>query len=175
MDVSWRWIFAWVFIIACFVFILSIWSLLIGTTLHHITLLFYGILLFAIFLFFMLMLKTKESQRDIVSLFEKTLQGRLYHFKCPLCNGVFAMKESMYNDNKSILLTCPDCGHIGRIRPDHKIINEKIPEKKSEKVLLRCRFCGESIKIWAEGTRLFHDVKVFCCPYCGINKPMRRV
>ncbi len=174
MAVRWRLIYAGIFLLACIAFILSLWDLFFEKGLKFISFLFYFILIAILCLVYMF-IKTKKSKNDIVALFEKTLKGRLYHFKCPQCEGIFALKESLYNNHQPMVLTCPDCGHPGRILPIHKVTLEKIPLKKSENILLRCSHCGESIKIWAEGTRLYPYVKVFSCPFCGAQKPLKRI
>ncbi len=175
LALKWQWLFLWVFFIACILFVLSLWDLFFNIGLKHITLFFYAVLFITVLFLFTLMMSSKKTRKDIVRVFEKTLQGRLYHFKCPHCLGVFAIKESMNHDHKPLLLTCPDCGHLGLILPDHKVAKQKIPKKKSGNVLLRCPSCGESLKIWAEGTRLYPYVQVFCCPYCGAKKPLKRI
>jgi len=57
---------------------------------------------------------TNELNRPIKE-FEKTLQGKLYHFQCPNCHGIFAVKKSSKNNKKAMKLTCPDCGMVGVI------------------------------------------------------------
>ena len=56
-----------------------------------------------------------ELVEDTISEFEKTLMGELYHFKCPNCDGFFAIKKSKSNHIKPVKMTCPDCGMIGFI------------------------------------------------------------
>ena len=111
---------------------------------------------------------------DPVLLFERTLHGGLYHFKCPKCNGMFALKESRKNDLRNLKLTCPDCGAIGRISSNPPRTIEKIPTQKSPRVAFFCHQCGERLNIWAEGSSLVKDICVYSCPYCGSNEPMKR-
>jgi predicted RNA-binding Zn-ribbon protein involved in translation (DUF1610 family) len=107
--------------------------------------------------------------------FEKSLKGGLYHFKCPTCSGIFALKKSKADNKKNVKMTCPDCGAIGFITPNPICIEEEIPEKKSMKANFRCIDCGEGITIWAEGTELYRDVKVFSCPFCGEEETMKNI
>jgi len=104
--------------------------------------------------------------------FEKSLKGGLFHFKCPTCSGVFAIKKSKSNDNQTVKMTCPDCGAIGFIPPNPFCIEEEIPEKKSIKANFKCTSCGEGVTVWAEGTKLYKDMNVYSCPFCGEKKPL---
>ena len=130
------------------------------------------LIVLVIFLIIVYQKKTKLSLS--VEDFEKTLQGGLFHFKCSLCNGIFAIKKSKGNNNKVVKMNCPDCGAIGLIPKNPICISEEIPEKKSIKANFRCFNCGEGITVWAEGTELFKDLKVYSCPFCGVNKTLRK-
>ncbi len=132
------------------------------------------IILLNIILIYIRIIDTKKIYLNIEE-FEKTLKGDIYHFKCPLCTGIFAIKRSKSNDKKPIKMTCPDCGIIGTI-PSHPLcIEEEIPEKKSINAIFKCLICGEAITVWAEGTDLQKDIQVFSCPFCGITKPLKKV
>ena len=120
-------------------------------------------------------LRKKEVNFVTVEEFEKRLKGRLYHFKCPICSGIFALKKTKSNNKKYVQMTCPDCGAIGVISPDPAQIEEEIPEKKSAKANFKCNICGEGITVWAEGTDLYSDVHVFSCPYCGEKEQLNRI
>jgi hypothetical protein len=50
-----------------------------------------------------------------------------------------------------------------------------IPLKKSENVKFKCLYCGESLRIWAEGTEIHQIIQVFSCPFCGIKKPLKKL
>ena len=116
-----------------------------------------------------------DSHEDIVEEFEKTLEGKLYHFKCPQCEGIFAIKKSKHNNKKPFTLTCPDCGTIGRISGSPPVVVEEIPEQKSENIKFKCKNCGERVSIWAEGTDLVQDVEIYSCPYCGKRQSMKNI
>lgn len=153
--------------------------LIFNLTFNNVFLLF----IFLIFLFIILsflihiFLKKKKVRIFINSIeeFKKSLTGPLFHFKCPICNGIFAIKKSKGDNKKSIKMTCPDCGRIGVIPPNPVLIEEGIPEKKSLKVNFRCNNCGEGITIWAEGTDLFDNIQVFSCSFCGKTNTMNRL
>ena len=116
-----------------------------------------------------------EDEYDLrIEEFEKRLEGGLYHFKCPTCKGIFAIKKSKGNNKKPTKMTCPDCGAIGVISSSPCQIEEVIPEKKSVKANFKCNICGEGITIWAEGTDLYKNVNVYSCPFCGEKKPLTR-
>jgi len=119
----------------------------------------------------------RERSRIVYSVeeFEKTLKGGLYHFKCPVCGGIFAIKKSKSNNKKNVKMTCPDCGAVGVIPSNPMIIEGKIPEKKSVKANFKCIRCGERITVWAEGTDLFKNVSVYTCPFCGVEKPLKKI
>ena len=135
----------------------------------------YGILiLLNLFLIYIRIKDTKRLYNNIEE-FEKTLKGGLYHFKCPSCTGIFAIKRSKSNNKKSVKMTCPDCGTIGVIPSYPLCIEEEIPEKKSVNANFKCLTCGEAITVWAEGTDLQKDIQVFSCPFCGITKPLKKV
>lgn len=127
-----------------------------------------------LFILFILLLKKEKITQNSIEEFEKTLKGGLYHFKCPSCNGIFAVKKSKKNNKKTVKMTCPDCGMIGFIPSHPEKIEEEIPEKKSLKANFKCISCGESITIWAEGTELHKKINVYTCPFCGIKKPLKR-
>lgn len=124
---------------------------------------------------FIILKSIKPASVDTVEEFEKTLGGKLYHFKCPNCNGFFALKKSKHNDKKPFKMTCPDCGEIAVVPPSPICIEEEIPEKKSVNVDFRCKSCGEGITVWAEGAELYPDVCMFSCPYCGMEETMNRI
>jgi len=135
----------------------------------------YAIIVF-IFAFFVISKFRRSSlEKTTIEEFEKTLRGKLYHFKCPSCNGIFAIKKSRHNNKKSFRMTCPDCGTVGFVSPTPKCVEEEIPEKKSVNVNLKCGNCGEGVTIWAEGADLYQDVRVYSCPYCGVEKTLNKV
>jgi len=108
--------------------------------------------------------------------FEKTLKGGLFHFKCPVCKGFFAVKKSKPNNKKILRMDCPDCGSIGVIPPHPtNIIEEEIPEKKSIGINFRCLKCEEGITVWAEGSEIHPTVNVYTCPFCGEEQKMKRI
>jgi len=162
-----------IFFIACVLLFISLWSIVYENQWFQNILAFYGILiiLVAVLLFFSLKKKTTDIVHAIKE-FEKTLQGKLHHFKCPMCNGIFAIKKSKRNNKKSFILTCPDCGNIGKISRTPKSVIEKIPKRKSSKKNFKCKNCGEFVSIWAEGTEIFHEMKINSCPYCGNEQSM---
>lgn len=133
------------------------------------------LIIFAIVLLFLKPTKKTVESGDIVEEFEKTLEGKLYHFKCPQCEGIFAIKKSKHNNKKPFTLTCPDCGTVGRISGSPPVVVEEIPEQKSENVKFKCRTCGERVSIWAEGTDLVQNVQIYSCPYCGEEQTMKNI
>jgi len=130
-------------------------------------------IIFGIFLIFFRKKKEKVFINPFKE-FQKSLTGQLYHFKCPNCKGIFAIKKSKGNSKKNIKMTCPNCGIIGVVPPNPAYVEEEIPEKKSIKANFRCKICGEGITIWAEGTDLFSNMQVFSCPFCGKIDTMNR-
>jgi len=142
----------------------------------QIILTLYAILIiFIIVLLFLKPTKKIVESGDIVEEFEKTLEGRLYHFKCPNCNGIFAIKKSKRNNKKPFTLTCPDCGTVGKISSSPPVVVEEIPEQKSENIKFKCKNCGERVSVWAEGTDLFQNIQIYSCPYCGEKQPMKNI
>ena len=135
--------------------------------------------LFALWIFLTLILIiynfNKKHEIQSVEEFEKTLQGKLMHFKCPHCNGVFALKKTKDVNKKGFRMNCPDCGQISIINPNPKKIVEKIPDKKSEHLSFQCLNCGEGVTVWAEGTEIYPRVRLFSCPYCGKKQSMNIV
>jgi predicted RNA-binding Zn-ribbon protein involved in translation (DUF1610 family) len=124
----------------------------------------------------LVILKSKKPFADeTIEEFEKTLEGKLCHFKCPNCNGIFAIKKSKHNNKKYFKMTCPDCGKVAVVSPLAACVEEEIPEKKSVNVNFKCTNCGEGVTIWAEGADLYQDVCVYSCPYCGIEKTLDKV
>jgi predicted RNA-binding Zn-ribbon protein involved in translation (DUF1610 family) len=135
-----------------------------------------------VLILFLIILIYQRSKRkkapvimDVVEQFEKTLEGGLYHFKCPTCEGFFAIKKSKGDNKQYVTMTCPDCGAIGVIPPNPSSIEDEIPEKKSIKANFKCESCGEGITVWAEGTDLYKKLHVYSCPYCGEDETMRKI
>jgi len=174
MGLNWRWAFYFVIVSSGIVFLFSIWQIVFGRDDFHLIVLLYGCLFFSMILIFLFSRFSFSSAENLVQTFEKTLKGGLYHFKCPHCHGIFAIKESMYVDKKSVVMTCPDCGRLAKIPPMPPVIRAVIPKKKSGNVRFQCQQCGESLKIWAEGTSIYPQLKIFSCPFCGCEKPLRR-
>ena len=107
--------------------------------------------------------------------FEKTLEGRLSHFQCPQCHGIFALKKSKENNQNPVKLMCPDCGAIGVIPATPQLTQAAIPEQKSRHAVFECTQCGETLTLWAEGVELYTGIRVFTCPYCGVEQSMSRL
>jgi len=113
---------------------------------------------------------------ETVEEFEKSLKGELFHFKCPSCDGFFAVKKSKHNNKKVFRMNCPDCGLLGVIPPySTDVLEEEIPEKKSVGLNFRCSCCGEGITVWSEGVQLHSDINVYTCPFCGVEQNLKRV
>jgi predicted RNA-binding Zn-ribbon protein involved in translation (DUF1610 family) len=170
-----RWPFIILIILSILVVFLSIVDIIFDKSWTNFILISYAILI--IFFFIMIFLRSQETYivKTTVEEFEKTLTGGLYHFKCPSCNGIFAIKKSKSNNKKPVKMTCPDCGIIGTIPSSPASVEDEIPEKKSIGVNFRCSNCGEGVTIWAEGTELYSDVDVYSCPFCGKQKTMNRL
>lgn len=108
--------------------------------------------------------------------FAKTLRGGLFHFKCPSCKGVFAIKKSRGNNKKPLKMKCPHCNKLGVVSgKTNNYIVEEIPEKKSLATNFKCIKCKEGLTIWAEGGSLHHNVEVYSCPYCGEEKTLKKI
>jgi predicted RNA-binding Zn-ribbon protein involved in translation (DUF1610 family) len=169
-------------LIIFFIFIGFLFVILsVFDVLYDIGLIFVSIpaLIVVIFIFMYLIFKRSRTkivpvEMDVVEEFEKTLEGGLYHFKCPTCNGYFAIKKSKGDNKKYVKMTCPDCGAMGVIPPKPATIEEIVPEKKSIKANFRCEICNEALTIWAEGTDLYKKLKVYTCPYCGKIESMKK-
>lgn len=167
--------FGLLMVIGILVFSASIWGVVSGNDWMIYVIGAYGLLLFLGVVFSIILSKRPIPTMDSIEEFEKTLKGGLYHFKCPHCKGIFALKKSRRNDKKPLKMTCPDCGEIATISPNPIYIWDEIPEKKSLKVNFRCKTCGEGLTVWAEGADLYQDVCICSCPYCGEQKALSRV
>jgi len=161
-------------LIGFWVLIFSIFDVIYDKGWELVIILSYVILI--VLFFILILLRSNKELKTYTSIeaFEKTLKGGLYHFKCPKCKGIFAIKKTKKNDKKPVRMTCPDCGEIGVIPVHPLCIEEEIPEKKSLKANFRCNVCGEGITIWAEGTNLYDNTTVLSCPFCGAEKPLQR-
>ena len=158
---------------ALIIFIVSIWSIIYEDQWIQGIIALYGILvIIMIIIVFYFLDKNKLETKSSIQEFEKTLEGKLHHFKCPKCNGIFAIKKSKRENRKAFSLTCPDCGNIGVISNTPTKIEGEIPDEKSKKTKFTCNKCGEFISIWAEGTNLHNNIKILTCPYCGTEKSM---
>ena len=132
-----------------------------------------AIIILTILVIFIKKIKKPKTLATIEE-FEKSLKGGLFHFKCPTCEGIFALKKSKSNDETPLKMTCPDCGAVGIIPPNPKSCEEEIPEKKSVKANFKCATCGEGITVWAEGSELYPNISVFSCPFCGKDEMLYR-
>ena len=155
----------------------SVWDIVFEEGWHLQILAGYMVLILFTLILLVVKLKKKSADTIISSVkeFEKTLEGKLFHFQCPSCHGIFAIKKSKHNNKKPIKLTCPDCGTIGIIPSTPKSIKARIPDQKSPNVIFKCIHCEEKITMWAEGTELYKDVHVFSCPYCEEEQSMKRI
>jgi predicted RNA-binding Zn-ribbon protein involved in translation (DUF1610 family) len=153
---------------AFLVFLFSLWDIIYHEQWLERILALYAILILLTFLFLVSHEKKKPVIKKNVDEFEKTLEGKLQHFKCPSCGGIFAIKKSSQDNNQSFTLTCPDCGMTGSIPSKPSQIQEVIPEKKSVQKQFQCQNCGETITIWSEGPDMIQEqIHVYSCPYCG--------
>jgi len=175
MKNRWQLAYLIIFLLGILVFLYSVWEIIFQDNVLFISISLYLILIGIAVIIYYLYTSYLKRTIDSIQIFKKTLEGGLFHFKCPHCQGYFAVKESMYKANVKTIITCPDCGKLGMINPSSPIIYDIIPEKKSMDVKFKCAYCGESLKIWAEGTDLYPILKVFCCPFCGKNKPLKKI
>lgn len=162
-------------VLGLIIFILSIYDILTKAEWWYFLLPGYIILFLIVFLSLFYYTKKRITSSLSIEEFEKKLKGGLFHFKCQICSGIFAIKKSRENNQKIVKMKCPDCGSIGKIPKNPISINENIPEKKSNKAVFRCKTCGEGITIWAEGSDLYNEPQVLNCPFCGVKKPLNRV
>ena len=156
-DNKYKKVFSIIAIIAVIVFLFSIFDVVFDLNLRGLIIILYIILVILLIIIIICFYTLQLKELKNVNQFEKTLEGGLYHFKCPTCNGIFALKRSKSNDNKPVTLSCPDCGTVGVITPNPISIEEEIPEKKSMKVNFKCDICGEGITVWAEGTGIYQN------------------
>jgi predicted RNA-binding Zn-ribbon protein involved in translation (DUF1610 family) len=168
------WPFIIIIILGLCVLIYSLYDIIYDKEWMIRTFAAYALIFVIIIVLIVYRLQKKEVTIVSVEEFEKTLKGGLYHFKCPTCSGIFAIKKSKSNNEKFVKMTCPDCGAIGVISPHPAQIEEEIPEKKSIKANFKCHVCGEGITVWAEGTDLYSDMHVYSCPFCGDKEPLKR-
>lgn len=173
MDLKWKIGFAFTAIASLSLFAIMVYEIL--SLQYQFRFWFYAssVLVFCSIILFLFMYRSSRKRSDPVALFEKTLQGGLYHFMCRKCGGMFAVKESRKNDIHSLSLTCPYCGSVGRISDNPPLTIDKIPSEKSPKVSFLCTKCGERLNIWAEGSSISNEISIFSCPYCGSDKPMK--
>jgi predicted RNA-binding Zn-ribbon protein involved in translation (DUF1610 family) len=164
--------FLGILLIALILFLISLWDIFNDQQWYQTILAIYGIILLLAIVMLFIGREEISKTDDTVKIFEKTLEGKLHHFKCPSCDGIFAIKKSKANNKRSFTLTCPDCGTLGSIPAKPQTVIDRIPEQKSMKTRFKCSNCGEWVTIWAEGAPLFSHIHVFSCPYCGENKPL---
>jgi predicted RNA-binding Zn-ribbon protein involved in translation (DUF1610 family) len=157
------------------IFISTIYDILFDEEWTYILIVSYFVIIFFILVLTYIKISERKTKSSIsIEKFEKFLKGGLYHYKCPSCNGIFAIKKSRENNKKTVRMICPDCGITGNIPIYPNFIEEEIPEKKSVKANFKCVNCGEGITVWAEGQDIYNDVKIYSCPFCGLKKPLNR-
>jgi predicted RNA-binding Zn-ribbon protein involved in translation (DUF1610 family) len=157
------------------IFLVSLWDILFMKGWSFGILLGYGIVLTIALVIRVFGWKLRGKNQQLVNNFERTLQGGLFHFQCPTCKGIFALKKSRSSGRRPFKMTCPDCGALGIIPSFPQKITKNIPEKKSRNIQVSCRQCGGSLMIWAEGTHLQFPLHLFSCPYCGATSTMENV
>lgn len=165
--------FVGLMVLALVVLLFSLWDIIYHEQWLERIIALYVILFILTLLFLATNAKKKPTDIKNVEEFEKSLKGKLHHFKCPSCGGIFAIKKSQQNNKKAFTLTCPDCGMTGTIPAKPSKVIEEIPEKKSVHKTFKCNACGESIMIWSEGKDIVSDVTVYSCPYCGAKQQLR--
>lgn len=169
-------LYALMMLLGFWVMFFSIWDVIFNKGWMYSIIAAYITLLFLVFLLVYMRSKLPVvTTEDAFEEFEKTLKGGLYHFKCPTCDGIFAIKKSRSNDKKPVKMTCPDCGKLGIIPETAACIEGEIPEKKSAGVNFKCELCGEGVTIWAEGSEMYPDICLYSCPFCGEQKPMQQI
>jgi len=159
---------------AFLVFLFSLWDILYHEQWLERIIALYSILILLTILFLISREKKKPIVQKPVENFEQSLEGKLQHFKCPSCGGIFAIKKSKQNNKQPFTLTCPDCGMTGSIPSKPSQIQEEIPEKKSVHKNFQCQNCGEWIMVWSEGADIIGDqnIHVYSCPYCGATQDL---
>lgn len=167
--------FLGVILFAFVVLVFSVWDILYDEQWLERIIALYGILFILCVLFLLSKAKKQQAAVKTVDEFEKSLEGRLQHFKCPSCGGIFAIKKSKHNNKKPFLLTCPDCGMTGNVPSQPSRVREQIPGQKSVHKRFLCEHCGEWMMVWAEGADIVPDVRVFSCPYCGTHHDLHAV
>jgi len=175
MALTFRNLFLLVIFISAMIFLFSLLVLLFEGEGTYLPFLFYAVLFVLLLFLFVLRRILYPLKKAIISEFRKTLRGGLYHFKCLHCHQVFALKESMYREKTSILMNCPICGKIGKVPSSPPLIVGLIPKVKSDKIIFQCIQCKESVNIWAEGAPISEEIKIYNCPFCGWNEPMKRI
>ena len=121
------------------ILILSFWDTLFEKGWMYKILLTYAVLLLATIIFVLLSFKKPKPTNNKIKDFKKSLKGELYHYKCPECKGIFALKKSHSIIHKSFKMNCPDCGRIGIVHTVPLLIEEKIPDKKSMGINYSCK------------------------------------
>ena len=165
--------FIGIIIFACMVLIFSLWDIIYNEQWLERIIALYGILIILCVLFLVSKEKKNLFAGTMVEESEKSLSGKLQHFKCPSCEGLFAIKKSNLNNKKPFRLTCPDFGETGIVTSNSEKIFEDIPEKKSIYKKFICEHCGEWMMVWAEGTDIIQDVQVYSCPFCGTKQGLQ--
>ena len=103
------WPFVIIVIIGLCILIFSIYDITNAKDWMIRTFAAWGLLIVITIVVIFFRLKKEEAPAITVEEFEKTLKGGLYHFKCPTCSGIFAIKKSKSNNKKYVKMTCPDC------------------------------------------------------------------
>jgi len=163
-------------ILSIWVLFFSVWDILSDKGWFNVIVASFILILILTAVFLILRFMKTFDVVETFEEFEKTLHGGLFHFKCPVCYGFFAIKKSKENNDKYVKMNCPDCGALGIIPPhSDNALEEEIPEKKSVGKNFRCSFCLEGITIWAEGAELKENIVVYTCPFCGTENSMNPV
>ena len=124
----------------------SIWGIIFNKDWNILILTLYVLLIFSSVIITVLKSFNFKLKISKIEEFEKKLKGGLYHFKCPICKGIFAIKESTNNnDKKSVkiifLLVGPEnnpglhiklLSRISRLMSNEELRNNLIKSKNND-------------------------------------------
>lgn len=126
-------------ILICVLLFFTLWDIAYGNQLFYlynyiverqmlqrILILYIISIIFTVILIFSLTIKKYKTILRSRRTFEKSLESKLLHFKCPKCNEIFSIQKFKDGEKKSFTTTCPCCGVIGRISYKSESIGIKI-------------------------------------------------
>jgi transcription elongation factor Elf1 len=108
-----------------------------------------------------LLLSRRRHKEDLAALAE--LERSLW--ACPDCGAIMELGLALPGE-KTVAMSCPNCGRFNRVRPDAPTMHAETPAGRPLETRFTCTECNEEIGVGMFG-RAPGPVQFRACPHCG--------